>query len=89
MLRSWFDLMMANQDDLAPLMTAEQGKPLAESQGRDRPTRASFLEWFAEEAKRVYGDTIPAPQADKRIVVHQAADRRRARASRRGIFRWR
>ena len=67
-LRRWFDLMMANQDDLAKLMTTEQGKPLGESRG-EVAYAASFLEWFGEEAKRVYGDTIPAPQPDKRIVV--------------------
>ena len=67
-MRRWFDLMMANQDDLARLMTAEQGKPLTESRG-EVAYAASFLEWFGEEAKRVYGDTIPAPQNDKRIVV--------------------
>src|SRR5438445_791373 len=67
-MRRWFDLMMANQDDLAQLMTAEQGKPLGESRG-EVAYAASFLEWFGEEAKRVYGDTIPAHQADKRIVV--------------------
>src|SRR3954447_5863410 len=67
-LRRWFDLMMANQDDLARLMTIEQGKPLTESTG-EVAYAASFLEWFGEEAKRVYGDTIPAHQADKRIVV--------------------
>jgi len=67
-LRRWFDLMMANQDDLATLMTTEQGKPLGESKG-EVAYAASFLEWFGEEAKRVYGDTIPAPQPDKRIVV--------------------
>ena len=67
-LRKWFDLMMANQEDLAVIMTAEQGKPLAESRG-EIAYAASFIEWFAEEAKRVYGDTIPAHQADKRIVV--------------------
>jgi succinate-semialdehyde dehydrogenase/glutarate-semialdehyde dehydrogenase len=67
-MRRWFDLMMANQDDLAKLMTTEQGKPLAESSG-EVAYAASFLEWFGEEAKRVYGDTIPAPQPDKRIVV--------------------
>src|SRR5207248_5567039 len=60
--------MMENQDDLARLMTAEQGKPLAESRG-EVAYAASFLEWFGEEAKRVYGDTIPGHQADKRIVV--------------------
>src|SRR6266566_2784529 len=67
-LRRWFDLMMANQDDLAHLMTTEQGKPLAESKG-EVAYAASFLEWFGEEAKRIYGDTIPAHQPDKRIVV--------------------
>jgi len=67
-MRRWFDLMMANQDDLARLMTTEQGKPLTESRG-EVAYAASFLEWFGEEAKRVYGDTIPPHQADKRIVV--------------------
>src|ERR1700687_362534 len=67
-LRRWFDLMMENQDDLARLMTLEQGKPLTESRG-EVVYAASFLEWFGEEAKRVYGDTIPQHQADKRIVV--------------------
>jgi succinate-semialdehyde dehydrogenase/glutarate-semialdehyde dehydrogenase len=67
-LRKWFELMMANQEDLAILMTSEQGKPLAESRG-EIAYAASFLEWFAEEAKRVYGDTIPSPRADARIVV--------------------
>src|SRR5689334_20820788 len=67
-MRRWFDLMMANQEDLAQLMTAEQGKPLGESRG-EVAYAAAFLEWFGEEAKRVYGDTIPGHQADKRIVV--------------------
>jgi succinate-semialdehyde dehydrogenase/glutarate-semialdehyde dehydrogenase len=67
-LRRWYDLMMANQDDLATLMTAEQGKPLAESKG-EIAYAASFIEWFAEEGKRVYGDTIPGHQPDKRILV--------------------
>jgi len=67
-LRCWFDLMMANQEDLARLMTLEQGKPLAESRG-EVAYAAAFLEWFGEEAKRIYGDTIPQHQADKRIVV--------------------
>ena len=58
-LRKWFDLMMANQDDLATLMTAEQGKPLAEAKG-EIAYAASFIEWFAEEGKRIYGDTIPS-----------------------------
>src|SRR5260370_26719076 len=67
-LREWFELMMANQDDLAQLMTAEQGKPLAESRG-EIAYAGSFIEWFAEEGKRVYGDTIPAHGTDKRIIV--------------------
>jgi succinate-semialdehyde dehydrogenase / glutarate-semialdehyde dehydrogenase len=67
-LRKWYDLMMENQEDLAVLMTVEQGKPLAESRG-EIGYGASFIEWFAEEAKRVYGDTIPAQGADRRIVV--------------------
>ena len=67
-LRKWFDLMMANQEDLAVLMTAEQGKPLAESRG-EIAYAAAFVEWFAEEAKRIYGDTIPGHQPDKRLVV--------------------
>jgi succinate-semialdehyde dehydrogenase/glutarate-semialdehyde dehydrogenase len=67
-LRKWFDLMMANQEDLARILTAEQGKPLAEARG-EIAYGASFIEWFGEEAKRVYGDTIPGHQADKRIVV--------------------
>jgi succinate-semialdehyde dehydrogenase/glutarate-semialdehyde dehydrogenase len=67
-LRKWFELMMANQEDLARLMTIEQGKPLAESRG-EIAYGASFIEWFAEEGKRVYGDTIPTHAPDKRIVV--------------------
>ena len=67
-LRRWFDLLMENQDDLGRLMTMEQGKPLAESKG-EIAYAASFIEWFAEEGKRVYGDTIPGHQADKRILV--------------------
>jgi succinate-semialdehyde dehydrogenase/glutarate-semialdehyde dehydrogenase len=67
-LRRWFDLMMANQEDLARLMTIEQGKPLAESRG-EIAYAASFIEWFGEEGKRVYGDTIPSHGRDKRIVV--------------------
>ncbi len=67
-LRKWFELMMANQDDLGMLMTAEQGKPLAEAKG-EVAYAASFIEWFAEEGKRIYGDTIPQHGADKRIVV--------------------
>src|SRR5688500_16692054 len=67
-LRRWYELMIANQEDLARLMTIEQGKPLVESRG-EVVYAAAFLEWFGEEAKRVYGDTIPGHQADKRIVV--------------------
>jgi succinate-semialdehyde dehydrogenase/glutarate-semialdehyde dehydrogenase len=67
-LRRWYDLMMANQEDLAQLMTAEQGKPLAESKG-EIAYAAAFIEWFGEEGKRIYGDTIPAHGPDKRIVV--------------------
>jgi succinate-semialdehyde dehydrogenase/glutarate-semialdehyde dehydrogenase len=67
-LRKWHDLMMEHQEDLAQLMTAEQGKPLVESRG-EIAYAASFIEWFAEEGKRLYGDTIPAHLPDKRIVV--------------------
>ncbi len=67
-LRRWYELMLANKEDLATLMTAEQGKPLAESQG-EIGYAAAFIEWFAEEAKRLYGDVIPGHQADKRILV--------------------
>ena len=67
-LKRWHDLMMANQEDLATLMTAEQGKPLAESKG-EIAYAASFIEWFAEEGKRLYGDVIPGHQPDKRIMV--------------------
>ncbi|RPI42855.1 MAG: NAD-dependent succinate-semialdehyde dehydrogenase, partial [Betaproteobacteria bacterium] len=68
LLRRWFELMMQHQEDLAVLMTTEQGKPLAESRG-EIAYGASFIEWFAEEGKRVYGDTIPAQFNDRRIVV--------------------
>ncbi len=68
LLRRWFALIMDHREDLARLMTAEQGKPLAESQG-EIAYAAAFIEWFAEEGKRVYGDTIPATQRDNRIVV--------------------
>ena len=68
LLRRWFELIMVNQEDLARIMTAEQGKPLAESRG-EIAYAASFIEWFAEEAKRVYGDTIPGYAQDRRIVV--------------------
>jgi len=67
LLREWFKLMMEAQEDLARILTAEQGKPLAEARG-EVAYGANYIEWFAEEAKRVYGDTIPAPSKDKRIV---------------------
>lgn len=67
-LRRWFNLMIEHQDDLARLMTLEQGKPLAEAKG-EITYAASFIEWFAEEGKRIYGDTIPGHQADKRLIV--------------------
>jgi succinate-semialdehyde dehydrogenase/glutarate-semialdehyde dehydrogenase len=67
-LRRWFELLLAHQDDLGALMTAEQGKPLAEAKG-EIAYAASFIEWFAEEGKRVYGDVIPPPQSDRRLVV--------------------
>jgi len=68
LLRAWFNLMMAAQEDLARILTAEQGKPLAEARG-EISYGSNFIEWFAEEAKRIYGDTIPQPSNDKRIVV--------------------
>jgi succinate-semialdehyde dehydrogenase/glutarate-semialdehyde dehydrogenase len=67
-LRKWFNLMMEHQEDLAQILTAEQGKPLAEARG-EIAYGANYIEWFAEEAKRIYGDTIPQPSNDKRIVV--------------------
>ena len=67
-LRKWFDLMMANQEDLAIILTAEMGKPLAEARG-EIAYGASFIEWFGEEAKRIYGETIPGHQPDKRLSV--------------------
>ena len=67
-LRKWFNLMMENQEDLAQIMTAEQGKPLAESRG-EVAYGASFIEFFAEEAKRIYGETIPSPWPTSRMVV--------------------
>jgi succinate-semialdehyde dehydrogenase/glutarate-semialdehyde dehydrogenase len=68
LLRRWHDLIMSNVEDLGALMTAEQGKPLAEAKG-EVAYAASFIEWFGEEAKRVYGDTIPSPWSDRRLVV--------------------
>jgi succinate-semialdehyde dehydrogenase/glutarate-semialdehyde dehydrogenase len=67
-LRTWFNLIMENQEDLAQLLTAEQGKPLAEARG-EIAYGASYAEWFSEESKRVYGDIIPQPSADKRVMV--------------------
>lgn len=67
-LRKWFDLLIANQEDLAIMMTAEQGKPLAEARG-EIVYGASFVEWFAEEAKRIYGETIPSHSPNTRITV--------------------
>jgi succinate-semialdehyde dehydrogenase/glutarate-semialdehyde dehydrogenase len=67
-LRRWYDLILANRDDLAYIMTAEQGKPLLESKG-EIAYAASYIDWFAEEGKRVYGDVIPTYQADKRLLV--------------------
>ncbi|TJV46174.1 MAG: NAD-dependent succinate-semialdehyde dehydrogenase [Mesorhizobium sp.] len=68
LLRKWFDLIIENADDLAAIMTAEQGKPLAEAKG-EVVSGAAFIEWFAEEARRTYGETIPTPANDRRIVV--------------------
>ncbi|AQV98015.1 succinate-semialdehyde dehydrogenase (NADP(+)) [Cupriavidus necator] len=68
LLRKWFELILGSQEDLARIMTAEQGKPIAEARG-EIAYAASFIEWFAEEGKRVYGDTIPAPVSNQRIVV--------------------
>lgn len=67
-LRRWFELMLENQDDLALIMTLEQGKPLAEARG-EITYAASFIEWFAEEGKRAYGDTIPSPSSSSRLMV--------------------
>ena len=67
-LRKWYDLMVANADDLGAILTAEMGKPLAEAKG-EVLYGASFVEWFGEEAKRIYGETIPGHQEDKRITV--------------------
>ena len=67
-LYKWFELLMQNQEDLAQIMTAEQGKPLTESRG-EIAYAASYVQWFAEEAKRIYGSTIPSPWADKKILV--------------------
>jgi hypothetical protein len=67
-LRRWFELMLENQEDLARILTAEQGKVLAEARG-EIAYGAAYIEWFAEEAKRIYGDTIPEPAKDRRLIV--------------------
>src|SRR5690606_38441538 len=67
-MRAWFELVVRHADALAAILTAEQGKPLAEARG-EILYGASFIEWFAEEGKRVYGDTIPAHKTDARIIV--------------------
>ncbi|MEJ6656022.1 MAG: aldehyde dehydrogenase family protein, partial [Pseudomonas sp.] len=69
-LRRWYELILQHQEDLARIMTAEQGKPLTEARG-EIAYAASFIEWFAEEAKRVYGDVIPGHQPDKRLIVQK------------------
>ncbi len=71
-MRKWFDLIMANQEDIAQIMTAEQGKPLAESRG-EVAYAASFIEFYAEEAKRIYGETIPSPFPNSRIIIQKQA----------------
>ncbi|MDB5771747.1 MAG: succinate semialdehyde dehydrogenase, partial [Burkholderia sp.] len=68
LMRRWYDLCMAHQEDLATILTSEQGKPLTEARG-EIAYGSSFIEWFSEEAKRVYGDVIPAPASDRRIIV--------------------
>jgi len=72
LMRNWFNLIMENQDDLGRILTLEQGKPLAEAKG-EIAYGAAFIEWFAEEGKRIYGDTIPAPSSNKRIIVIKQA----------------
>src|SRR5260370_40333315 len=71
LLRRWFDTILAHAGDLARILTAEQGKPLVEARG-EIAYAASFIEWFAEEGKRVYGDTISSPRSDQRILVTKA-----------------
>lgn len=68
LLRNWYELIINNQEDLAQIITAEQGKPLAEARG-EVTYGANYVEWFAEEAKRIYGDLIPAPTANKRPMT--------------------
>ena len=84
-LRRWFDLMIANKEDLALIMTSEQGKPLAEARG-EVDYAASFVEFYAEEAKRIYGETIPSHRADARIIVMRSRSASSPR-SRPGISR--
>lgn len=67
-LRRWYDLVIANADDLALILTSEQGKPLAEAKG-EIVANAAYLEWFGEEAKRIDGDVIPSPRGDQRLLV--------------------
>ena len=71
-LRTWFDLVMQHQDELAEILTTEQGKPLAEAKG-EIAYGANYIEWYAEEAKRIYGDTIPSLSSDSRIVIVKQA----------------
>ena len=85
-LKKWFDLMMQHQEDLARILTAEQGKPLAEARG-EIAYGASFIEWFAEEAKRVYGEVIPAPLNDRRLLVFANSRSASRRQLHRGTFR--
>jgi succinate-semialdehyde dehydrogenase/glutarate-semialdehyde dehydrogenase len=68
LLRRWYELIIANADELARILTAEQGKPLAEAKG-EIVANAAYLEWFAEEAKCVYGDIVPPPGADRRVLI--------------------
>ena len=77
-LRRWYDLILEHQDEIALIMTSEQGKPLAEARG-EVMYAASFLLWFAEEARRVYGDIVPSPWPNRRLVGNQGAGRRGCR----------
>ena len=85
-LQRWYHLILANADDLARMMTLEQGKPLIEAKG-EVVYAASFIEWFAEEAKRLYGDTLPTTGVDRRLMVIRQPIGVCVRRSRRGIFR--
>lgn len=84
-MRKWYDLVMANAEDLAVILTTEMGKPLAESKG-EIAYGASFIDWFAEEARRVCGDVLETPQADKRLLTFKQPIGVLARLHR-GIFR--